>query len=697
MPRDLSGFFLSCTVLAVLATVPGRSDSRKAVHVPRLDCGPSLVTIMDIQGRTHTSPYEGRRVTAVGIVTATASNGFYMQDDVGDRDDATSDGIFVFTGDSPMGSAGDRVQVEGLVSEYLPGNDTDNLTITEIISPDVLVLSTGHRVPEPVVIGRGGREPPNIVIDDDEISHFDPTADGIDFYESIEGMLVHVPRPRVVGPSNRFGEFWVVGDGGIATTGSNARGGITVRKGDLNPERIQIDDHMLDGARRRARVGDRLDGITGVVAYSFGNYEVLPSFLPPVSPGHLARELTALGGDERLTVATFNVSNLHPGDPDRFAALASIIVHNLNGPDILGLQEIGDSNGPIDDGTIDAAETYCMLVEAIFAIGGPRYDYRDVDPEDGADGGLAGANIRVGLLFNPLRVRFIDRDRGTPDRATWVEVTDTGPLLGLSPGLVEPSDPAWQASRKPLAGVFEFRGHRIFVIVLHLRSRRGGSPLFGGVQPPHHGGEEQRVAQTRVVAGFVSDLLAVDPEASVVVMGDFNEFDFGRALTALGQLTNLAATLSESERYTFVFDGNSQALDHILVSDALVPDAEYDIVHVASEFDEAPSDHDPVVARLGIGKGPPLITALGHNHPNPFERTTVIPYSLRTRAHVSLRVFDVRGRLVVSLLDDVKDAGHQQVVWDGGDKAGRPVKTGVYFCVLRTGFDVHARKIIRIR
>ena len=87
-------------------------------------------------------------------------------------------------------------------------------------------------------------------------------------------------------------------------------------------------------------------------------------------------------------------------------------------PDIIALQEIQDNNGTTDDGTVDASETYGALIAAIQTAGGPVYEYRDIAPLDGLDGGVPGGNIRVGFLFNPARVTFIDRPGGDATTAT---------------------------------------------------------------------------------------------------------------------------------------------------------------------------------------------------------------------------------------------------------------------------------------
>ncbi len=107
--------------------------------------------------------------------------------------------------------------------------------------------------------------------------------------------------------------------------------------------------------------------------------------------------------------------------------------------------------------------------------------------------------------------------------------------------------------------------------------------------------------QTQIVHDFVESILKIDPKARVIVLGDLNDFHFSPPLQTLkgDHLHNLIETLPVGERYTYVYDGNSQVLDHILVSkdlkEALVS---FDILHLNSEFDywQQFSDHDPAVA-----------------------------------------------------------------------------------------------------
>ncbi len=97
----------------------------------------------------------------------------------------------------------------------------------------------------------------------------------------------------------------------------------------------------------------------------------------------------------------------------------------------------------------------------------------------------------------------------------------------------------------------------------------------------------------------------MDPNANVVVLGDLNDFQFSETLAILegGVLYSLIDTLPVYERYTYVFEGNAQALDHILVSGSLFGAlVGYDVVHVNAEFADQISDHDPQVARFAKPK-----------------------------------------------------------------------------------------------
>jgi len=577
------------------------------------------LSIHDIQGAGHLSPYAGQVVNGVqGIVTAQRSNGFYFQEPNPDSDEATSEGIFVYLGMRPSLQVGDLISVTGLVEEDDPFSlSPGSLSLTRISSTiiQVQLLSSGLALPAPVLVGLGGRIPPDQVIEDDADSGdvensgiFDPATDGLDFYESLEGMLVKVNNAVAVSGTSQEGLIAIVGDGGALAGSRTARGGLVVQADDFNPERLILEDAIVF-AEPRVNVGAGFNGvITGIVDYNLGDFKLFNTQpLPPLSASGVVSETAADGLPDQLSLATFNTENLDPTDSSgKFAELALQIVHHLKSPDILALQEIQDNNGSFNDAVVTATLTYSNLIAAIQDAGGPLYNFRDITPLDGQDGGQVGGNIRVGLLFRPDRgLAFVDRPGGDAITPVTATMGASGVQLSISPGRVDPGNPAFVDSRKPLAGEFTFNGHKLIVIASHFNSKTDDSPLFGRYQPPLQPSQAKRIQQAAIVNAFVRHILSLDANANVIVLGDLNDFPFSSSLEVLkgGDLYNLLEILAMNEQYSYVFNGNSQAVDHILVSAHLLQRvAGVDIVHVNAEFAEAnrPTDHAPLLARFRL-------------------------------------------------------------------------------------------------
>ncbi len=434
-----------------------------------------------------------------------------------------------------------------------------------------------------------------MVIDDDGLTRFDPCCDAADFFESLEGMRVEITEPVAVSGTSRFGEIVVVADGGRNAGARTSAGGVRLRPGDPNPERLVLDDRLA-GRAPGVRVGDRLEeNVVGVVDYAFSTYRVQVERWPPTGSATAGRSETPSPaatpvGSEGLTIASYNVLNLDPGDdPARFASLASGIVDALGSPALLGLQEVQDDNGAEDEGVVTAGETLSRLVAAIEAAGGPRYEYAQIDPEHNADGGQPNGNIRVVWLFDPARVDIGAIERVAPASAAFAGDEGRG----------------WEGGRKCLAAKLTAAGESLLAINCHLKSKRGDDRLFGAIQPPLFGTEEQRSAQVREVLAWVAARLDADPEARIVVLGDLNEHEFRppmRLLAGAG-LTNLMWRVPEAERYSFNFVGNSQLLDHVLVSPSLTGRVRrVEIVHLNADQPDAAraSDHDPVLVEIDL-------------------------------------------------------------------------------------------------
>ncbi|MFF1697414.1 endonuclease/exonuclease/phosphatase family protein [Streptomyces sp. NPDC058257] len=579
------------------------------------------VRVHDIQGTTRLSPLAGRQVTDVtGIVTGVrsyGSKGFWIQDPKGDGDPATSEGVFVYTGSAaPAVRAGDAVLVSGTVSEYVPGGEASgNQSLTQLTKPTVTVESSGNALPAPVTVDAesvpSAYAPAGDPANGGSIDALPlkPRSYALDLYESLEGMNVRVGTSRVVGATDPYSELWITVK---PHENPNRRGGTVYKSyADQNTGRLQIQQltPLSEQPFPKANVGDALSGgAEGPLDFNqFGGYTLVARTLGTVTDEGLEPEKTRRQAKSELAVATYNVENLDPTDPQtKFDALAGAVVSNLASPDILALEEIQDDNGAKNDGTVSAEATLKKFTDAIVAAGGPRYAWRSIDPQNNKDGGEPGGNIRQVFLFNPERVSFTDRGHGDATTGTSAVRSSGGrAALTLSPGRVDPTNTAWADSRKPLAGEFGFRGRSVIVVANHFGSKGGDESLVSRHQPPVRSSEEKRVRQAQAVNSFVRDVRKVQKNADVVVVGDVNDFEFSAttaALEAKGALKSAVKSLPRSERYSYVYQGNTQVLDQILTSPGVGRAGKggfsYDSVHINAEFAEQNSDHDPQVLRF---------------------------------------------------------------------------------------------------
>lgn len=567
-------------------------------------CGrSSMRTIMDIQGSGPRSPFDGQIVETSGVVTYLAVGGesFFLQDPVGDRDPSTSDGIVVDTesvlGEMPLPSVGDLVRITGEVREHqrgkaLPRTELTGLTLLEI-------QSSRNRLPSPVEL---------VDLPDRRIT------DGIEFWEPLEGMRVTVGGGRVVSPPSRFREFAILtaldakpGSGFFPEIQQILLRDLGANEVDYNPERILVAAGAGDDLED-ILPGDRVRRVTGVVDYTFGNYKVRPSLIeidrrkrpePPLS------RRSGPAGD--TVVTTFNLENLFDLDNDpykddesstpspdeletKLRKLASALGEELLLPDIVVAQEV--------ENTAILQE----LADRVNRVNGTGYVATSLGSTD-------GRGIEVGFLW--------DRERIELQEAFLL----SGPEVERAFGAQSPSP-----GREPLVGVFKIEDKELTIVGNHFKSKGGDDPLFGENQPPLRETELARKAQARAVRSFVSNILDEDPEAWVLVAGDLNDFPFGEPgegsdhpLAILeghpGEvpLSNLTLQEDPHEAFTFVYQGNSQILDHLLASPALSAHVvAVDILHFNASFPHAwtedettslrSSDHDAVEARFVLRK-----------------------------------------------------------------------------------------------
>lgn len=279
------------------------------------------MTIHELQGSGPASPYIDTAVQVEAIVTSVTYNGFFAQmpDDETDADPLTSEGVFVYTGDTPTVSAGDRVRITGTVSEYYQ--------LTEIGgSPDVEVLSIGHALPAAIPLG------PDFPNPDQEW----PCTD----LERVEGMLVSITDGLLVSGVDENGKAYATTgfrsyrDPGIRYPGEP---GLPVWDG--NPEVFQI---VPDRPTAEVVGGSRIVHAVGPLSFSYDEYLLIAEECqldtPPYPVAAPARP------DGQILLATQNLHQLSDGSSgyaDRLVKMSAVIRQLFHGPDILGFQELG--------------------------------------------------------------------------------------------------------------------------------------------------------------------------------------------------------------------------------------------------------------------------------------------------------------------------------------------------------------------
>lgn len=564
------------------------------------EAGP--LEIFEIQGAGAASAFDGQVVTSENnVVTALTADGFFMQtpDARGDASIDTSNGIFVFTGAAPTVGVGDVVDVTGEVVEFFDFTEFTN-------GPTVTVVSSGAPLPTAVVF-------------DASVPSSNPLAPSCAIeFECYEGMLISLPE-GVIGSGNQaFGSEPLAEVSIKAGSARNLRepgiefpgqAGLPVWDG--NPEVFELSPAAL-GLPELALFGGTRVQAEGVLAFSFGDYELWPSTLnileAPTLPG---------------TAPTVEAGNV---------AIGSINVFRL-------FDDVDDP-GPQDDGQVADPAVYASRLSRfadhiVNAMGAPTViAFQEVESENVLlDLAAAIATIDAGLVYSAELIEGndvggIDVGYLVRDDATVLNVDQLGEdeLLSFDNSLLH--------DRPPLLLQVRFADGPdtldVNLLALHNRS-------LGGIE----GSEATRIRTKRLeqaqsIGQMVEDLQTAQPDTPLIVLGDFNAFEFTDGyVDVIGQIAGTAvqadndfwappipspglqvATLSlpVEDRYSFVFQGTAQALDHALYNadaapnfvsmaytrgQADAPEA-YNETPPAGEEGLGISDHDSFVIQLAI-------------------------------------------------------------------------------------------------
>ena len=325
------------------------------------------VSIAQVQGDGYFSPLADKEVVVQGIVTAIRRRGFYIQspDDKVDDNQKTSEGIYVFTLDPPAEeiAVGSLVEVKGTVKEFRPARERYALFLTEIVTPEVRVVSAENPLPALISLTTEDLKPNG----------------QLDQMERFEGMRIKIDEMTVVAPTGGFfnakegitksdGVFFGV----IAKTARPFREpGLdalmvlldklpqTLPVFDMNPELIRVDSNGINGGEPiDVTAGASIKNLVGIVDYSFRSYTLLidPSEKPTVENNRTFVKASPAAENE-ITIASFNLENFFDDEEnsnltrketkvsseyfEKRLKKASLAIRDVvSMPDVLGIVEV---------------------------------------------------------------------------------------------------------------------------------------------------------------------------------------------------------------------------------------------------------------------------------------------------------------------------------------------------------------------
>lgn len=564
---------------------------------------PGALSISDIQGCSHISSYVDQSVRGViGVVTHKRLNGFTVQSTIPDELPCSSEAIFVFTNEFPIVMVGDLIEISGTVREFLPGSEEDhNLSITEIVEPSIKMIQSNFPLPTPISLDDEVGQIPDRVIENDGMTSFDINEDGLDYFESLESMLVEVDQAVVVAPRNVFNEIVVLPTDKVEGNLVSSTGAILNTAADENPETIII--KLPLEFPEKIHVGDRLiSPITGIMDYSYGNYKVFTLGTLEFSKANkITDEFVPMG--EGLTFVSYNVKNLsYFDDASKFKGIARHIVNYLSAPDVMVLHEVMDDSGSLDDGVLSADKTIMKLIDSIIDVGGPLYNYSDPVPLNNQEGGIEGGNIRSILLYRADKGISLEKPAKTRNE---YGIDNDGFYVNQNPIIIGQSSREFLNTRKPSIWLLSQNGTQFLVVGVHLTSQGANTPEWGREQPPLRPEEMKRNKQASAIHDYLVEILDVNLDMPILIAGDMNDVPWSNTLSELkgNSFFDLSIYKNENEKFSYIYNGNAEQLDYLLINQDFAGEiVQFKILHLNSILDheEQLSDHDPVIAEINL-------------------------------------------------------------------------------------------------
>ncbi len=588
-----------------------------------------ITSIPVIQGSGATSPKVGQTLLTQGVVTKLTNNGFFLQDQAGDGDPTTSDGIFVFVGSVPTVSVSDSLQLTATVAEFKTGTSATAVAnpVTELTNPSgITVMATGVNIAPTLItfpeVNEGDLERYEGML----VTIDAPLTVSQNYFDGRYGQLTLSAAGRLIKPTNLFP---VNSAGAMALANDNARRRIILDDGTTiqNPNPIPY-----LGADNTLRVGDTVTSVTGVIDYGLvtssaagmSDYKIQPTLTPVFSRDNPRSSAPAsVGGNVR--VASFNVLNY-------FTTFTN--GNTANGQTGQGCT-LGGVTSPANcrgaDNLAEFNRQRDKIVNAIKAIDADAVGLMEIQN----NGNIALQNLVDSLnaamgagTYSAVALPV----GGTGTDAIRVAMIYKSGKLSPVGDAVSDTDPIH--NRPPLAQTFSaLNGEKFSVVVNHFKSK-GSCPANGDPNADQGDGQgcwnALRVQQSQELLGFISARSASVGDNDVIVIGDLNAYGKEDPILTLtnGGLVDQIARANSAD-YSYVFDGESGYIDHALTTSALSSQVtgtehwhinadEPSVIDYNTEFKQPlcatcspdlytptpyrSSDHDPVVVGLSLVK-----------------------------------------------------------------------------------------------
>lgn len=603
------------------------------------------MSISQVQGEGNRSPVVDHSVRLTGVVTARTKTGFFVQtpDDKVDNNKNTSEGIFVFTRTEPPVEAdnGNIVSVTGTVEEFRRETDIFALTITELSMrkdrDQIKIVSTGNPLPKPISITAGDfmsntadnlEKYEGMRVRFDEVIVSSPTGGRVDIktFSSISdaaffAVLKPVPRPFRQ-PGRDVRELLSAAD---KEAFRKERPKALFFDG--NPAIFRVDcDEQIAALTQKippktcdVQAMAEVKDLVGVLHYSFGRYTLLADLDNNATAGVSTRSNPLpLPTARQIVVVGMNLENYFDDQDDpairedvatpeafarRLNKLSLAIREFMRSPDVIGVVEAE---------SLPALRRLAAKLNADTITAGkpdPKYEAFLIDGND-------GRGIDNGFLVKTSRAKVLETKQfGKDDKYKNPDTGEDNFLNDRPPLMI----------RVAFDDLKTGQPFELTLVANHLKS-------FLGYSDPKQMANVRlkKKLQAEFLARLVQARQTANPKERIVLLGDFNAFQFNDGImdqigTIAGKpatkdevilpsddlvdpdMINLVGAIAAAQRYSYIFDGNAQVLDHMLISETLRKHTTgFGFVRLNADFPETfrndgnrPerfSDHDPAVA-----------------------------------------------------------------------------------------------------